>query len=410
MSRSARLAIALLFVAWAVDFVDRLVVNFALTPIGDTFRLDHTERGLVVSVFFVAYAAMQIPGGLLADRFGAFRMCVIGMVAWSVCTGFTAAAWSFAALLVARGLFGATQGVFPAAAVKVLAERVEPAWRNTANGWVNTANACGVALAAALAGLLLPLMGWRGMFVTISGMGVLVVLAWLRWLPRPRSDAAPSPVRPPAWRLLTSPAIIGCAAISFGYGGLTWGLTTWAPTYLQERHGVAGGAAAALSTAPILAAAITTVVGGWLSDRLRGRPRLIVVPAMTVSGILVIALPYTGSVALFTVVLTVLSGTAALSATAALSVPLHALGAGELGAVAGLTMFGAQLAGIAFPLEFGIIVDDMSYTAAFASLALGPVVGIVAASLIPQTVETFRDAVKSRLDRSSAIATSSASL
>ncbi|KZM73368.1 MFS transporter [Nocardia terpenica] len=409
MSRSARLAIALLFVAWAVDFVDRLVVNFALTPIGDTFRLDHAERGLVVSVFFVAYAAMQIPGGLLADRFGAVRMCVIGMVAWSVCTGFTAAAWSFAALLVARGLFGATQGVFPAAAVKALAERVEPVWRNTANGWVNTASACGVTLAAGLAGLLLPVMGWRGMFVAISGMGVLAVLAWLRWLPRPLSGIA-SPVRRPAWRLLASPAIIGCAAISFGYGGLTWGLTTWAPTYLEERHGVAGGAAAALSTAPILAAAITTVVGGWLSDRLRGRPRLIVVPAMTVSGALVIALPYTDSVALFTVVLTALSGTAALSAMAALSVPLHALDAGELGAVAGLTMFGAQLAGIAFPLEFGIIVDDMSYTAAFASLALGPVVGIVAASLIPQTVETFRDAVKSRLDRSSAIATSSASL
>ncbi|MGY2063091.1 MFS transporter, partial [Nocardia gipuzkoensis] len=184
--------VVMLFLAWTVDFIDRSVIGFALTPIGESLGLDHGQRGLVVSVFFLAYAAVQVPSGLLADRFGAVRMGIVGLLAWSVCTGLTALAWSLIALLGIRLAFGLTQGVFPAASVKILAERVEPELRTTANGWVNTANACGTLLAAVLAGVFLSLLNWRWMFVAIAVLGLAVVAVWARWMPRPRAEAAPT--------------------------------------------------------------------------------------------------------------------------------------------------------------------------------------------------------------------------
>ncbi len=396
MSRTARVTVVMLFVAWTVDFIDRSVIGFALTPIGESLGLDHGQRGLVVSVFFLAYAAVQVPSGLLADRFGAVRMGIVGMLAWSVCTGLTALAWSLVALLGIRLAFGVTQGVFPAASVKILAERVEPEMRTTANGWVNTANACGTLLAAVVAGVFLSLLNWRWMFLAIAVLGVVVVLVWARWMPRPPAGVVEvtddGATRRPAWGLLRSPAVLGCAAMAFGNGGLTWGLTAWVPTYLEEHYGVASGTTAFLALAPTLATAIGIVVGGRLSDRLRGRPRVIVAPAMTLCGAAVLLLPHLPSVAIFVPVLTVLFAASGLCAMPPFAVPLRALPAALVGTLAGLIVFGTQSAGIVFPLLFGVLVDQASYTAAFSMLIAGPLIAILAATLVPQNAATFRAA------------------
>lgn len=126
MLRSTKVTVALLFVAYAIDYIDRLAINLALPLLGEEFDLDYSQRGLIISTFFIAYTLAQLPGGLLADRYGAVRMALIGLVAWSVFTGLTALAWSFGTLLVVRFLFGLAQGVFPAAAVKLVAERSIP--------------------------------------------------------------------------------------------------------------------------------------------------------------------------------------------------------------------------------------------------------------------------------------------
>lgn len=113
MSGLVRTTVTLLFAAWFIDYVDRLAIATVLPVIGKEFSLDLRQQGLVVSVFFVAYAAFQIPGGMLADRFGAKRVTCWALLAWSLCTALTGLAWSFAALLLVRLVFGAAEGVFP---------------------------------------------------------------------------------------------------------------------------------------------------------------------------------------------------------------------------------------------------------------------------------------------------------
>jgi predicted MFS family arabinose efflux permease len=396
MTRSVWTTVVLLFAAYVVDFIDRLVISNALPQIGTDLHLDHADRGLVVSVFFVAYAAVQVPGGLLADRFGAVRICTFAMLAWSVCAGLTALAWSLAALLVIRCVFGVAQGTFPAAAVKAMAERSPPGQRTTANSWVNSANAGGVLLAGLIAAWLLPTIGWRGLFLAISGLGLLVALAWARWMPRPSAPALVDSVgaAPSPWTLIRAPAIIGCAAMSFGYNTVAWGLTTWIPSYLEERRGVDVGSAALLMILPTLVAAVTIVLGGRLADRLGGQPRVIVLPAMAFVGVLELLLPAMTSVAQLIGLLTVLYAVLGLCAMASLSVPLRALPARSLGVAAGVIMIGSQVAGIVVPYLFGFVVDHWSYGAGFVMLGLGPAVAIVAAIFVPQNAEAFRAALR----------------
>lgn len=161
---------------------------------------------MIVSSFFVTYALTQIPAGLVAVRFGGARVVCVALVLWSVFTGLTAVAWSFAALVVFRCLFGVAQGLFPAAAIDTLSRRSLPQQRLTANGWIQSSNAVGGLLAAVLGGLLLAHWDWRVMFAAVSVLGLLVVVAIRRGLPGPLPAEQTGPPlrrpkgpRPPCW-------------------------------------------------------------------------------------------------------------------------------------------------------------------------------------------------------------------
>ncbi len=390
----------LLFAAWVVDYIDRTVINFALPAIGEDLGLDHTQQGLLVSIFFVAYAAIQVPAGLLADRYGALRVGVVGLVAWSIFTGLTAVAWSFAVLLAMRFLFGLVQGVFPAAAIKALAERSVPEQRTTATGWMNSSNAVGILLASVIAGVMLPTIGWRWIFGIISVFGVAVILAWRKWMPEPLTqDVQPVTLGLSSGerrRVLFSPAIMGFAVIFFGYDVLVWGVTAWTPTFLHEERGISMAAIAFAAVPSTLGTAAGVVLGARMSDRLGGRPRVIVVPSMAFYASMLFILPQIEYFPLFVVAGTAMTLVAGLAMMPAFSVPLRALPSAYIGAATGVIIFGGQLAGALSPFTFGVVVDHYSYTTAFATMAVGPALAIVASLLVPQTAETFRASVAGR--------------
>ncbi|MBQ0138559.1 MAG: MFS transporter [Kurthia sp.] len=70
----------LLFLGWALGNMDRYVVNYAVVFIGKDLVLTNTQTGLVLSAFFLGYAIMQIPGGLLADKYGAKKIILISIL------------------------------------------------------------------------------------------------------------------------------------------------------------------------------------------------------------------------------------------------------------------------------------------------------------------------------------------
>ncbi|MBL1078199.1 MFS transporter [Nocardia sp. 2] len=401
MPRTTRITVMLLFAAWVVDYIDRTVINFALSRIGEDLHLDHTQQGLLISTFFVAYAAVQLPAGLLADRYGAMRMAVIGLFAWSIFTGLTAIAWSFTVMLAMRFLFGLVQGVFPAAAIKALAERSHPEHRTTATGWTNASNAVGILLAAVIAGILIPTVGWRIMFAVISILGVAVILAWKRWmpdpLPQPEIQVADAPPAAERRAVLRSPALLGFAVIFFGYDALIWGVTAWTPTFLQEERGITVAMVAVAAAPSTLAAAVGVVLGARLSDRLGGHPRIIVIPSMAATAVLLFALPRVDAFPLFVILGTTMTFIAGLTLMPAFSVPLRALPTTYIGAASGIILFGGQLAGVLSPLAFGAITDHASYTRAFELMAVGPLLAIIAAALVPQTAEAFHASVAPRI-------------
>ncbi|MFD4374842.1 MFS transporter [Streptomyces sp. NPDC058486] len=408
LSGTARTTVVLLFAAWFIDYADRLVINLVLPSIGDDFDLSRSQQGVVVSVFFLAYAACQIPGGMLADRIGGRRTALWALAAWTVFTAVTGLAWSFAALLVLRVLFGMAQGVFPSAAMKVLVERTDPQERMRANGLIFSSNAlASVCIPLALAPLIAA-FGWRSAYFSVAALGIFVYSAIRLRLPAPlahqRASAAATP-RTGTKVLLRWGVLWRFAAMMFGYSLIMWGLVTWVPTYLHDERDIDLSSAGALMAVPALAAALGTVVGGRLVDRMGGRHRRVVVPAMACAVVALPAMAYASGLAMFLVLATAAVFAVSLCYMPILAVPVRSLSAQQIGVASGMVIFGGQVAGIVAPTAMGVLADAFSFQVAFAFLSVGAVLAAALAWFTPQDTDSFLATADDRI-RAGALAAS----
>ncbi|MFI8509524.1 MFS transporter [Streptomyces sp. NPDC085460] len=392
--RTVRITVALLFAAWLVDYADRLVINLVLPSLGAEFDLSRGQQGLIVSAFFLAYALAQIPGGMLADRYGARRVTLWALLTWSAFTALTGFAWSFAVLLVLRFAFGAAEGVFPPAALKVLVERTAPGERMAANGLIMSSNAVAGVLTPLLVAPLIAAFGWRSAFFSTAALGVFVLVAVRLWLPAPlpRTEPAPGSLRGGARAVLRMGVVWRFSALMFGYSAIVWGFNTWVPSYLVDEHGVSLATAGTLVAVPALAAAGAIVAGGRISDRLGGHHRKVIVPAMAVASAMLLLTAYSSSLTGFVVFGTLASVAVSLCYMPVLAVPLSGLAPEQVGVGSAVVVLGGQVAGMAVPPVVGALADAFSYQVAFASLVLGAVIAAVMALLTPQDAASFRTA------------------
>jgi Major Facilitator Superfamily len=99
------------------DQPDRLALSIVMPTIAEEFALDPTTQRLLLSAFFWTYAALQVPGGWLIDRFGPRALVAGATVGWGFFQAIASVATGGISLAVSRiGLGVAEAPLFPAGA------------------------------------------------------------------------------------------------------------------------------------------------------------------------------------------------------------------------------------------------------------------------------------------------------
>src|SRR5437899_7946110 len=106
--------LALLFIGVVINYLDRANLALALPVIGVDLHLDAFQKRLILSAFGWSYVLMQIPGGIIIDRFGPRLTFAVSLFTWSVITMLQGLARNAAVLIGMRVALGITEApAFP---------------------------------------------------------------------------------------------------------------------------------------------------------------------------------------------------------------------------------------------------------------------------------------------------------
>lgn len=233
-------------------------------------NLSAVDLGLLTSVYFLVFAAVQLPLGALLDRFGPSIVQSVLMLVASAGALIFAWADSLTGLIVGRGLIGLGVAVALMAGVKAMVTWFPSDRLALATGWLVTLGALGALMATGPAELMVQHIGWRSLFVVLAGLSaiaaLLVLFAVPDWVASPaakRSTASFSAVYRDArfWRV---------APLSALGVGTSWSLQgLWASPWLRDVDGFER--AAVVHHLGVMAFAVCTsaMLLGMAADRLR---------------------------------------------------------------------------------------------------------------------------------------------
>lgn len=372
--------LGLLYTAWCIAFVDRVVLSLGSPVIARELNLSPTEIGLVLSIFYFGFWLMQLPGGWLADRFGSKAIIMIGIGCWSLFTLFTGMAWSLGALLVIRLLFGVGEGIFPSASVKGVTENFSLEDKPKVSSFLMSSNYIGSMLAPLLIAPLLIHFGWRHVFMMIGGLGIAFVLVYGLTVRRKESRTAVHQRMNGAdlRELLRKPLMWKLAAVWFGLSLINKGLDTWMPIYLMTERGLNLKAVGVLLPIPYLMAGIATMLGGWVMIKFfDGKEKYMLMVSAALTAFFLYFMYSAQSISAVIAAQACVYFFKSFVFAVAIALPTKILAEKMMGTGIGMINFGGQAAGFVAPLVIGVLVQHYSYSAAFIFLMIAAASSVV---------------------------------
>lgn len=373
----------LLFLTWLMSYIDRSLMPMAIPFIGAEFHIKPALMGVVLSAFFLGYGAMQIPGGLLADRFGPRKAITAGVTAWSVFSVLTGMATGLGQLIWIRVLFGLGEGIHPPAAFKMLSAWFRSAERARANGLVMSSNTIGPMIAPILFAAIMQAAGWRHAFLIISIPGFLtaaVAYWYLRDTPAEHpcitadelseiGAAAERQEKAPFLELLKHKALWKLFFIYLTWDVTWWGFQAWVPSYLLSRGFtlVKTGFAAAL---PFAAGFAGLLAAAYVSDHI-GRRKTVLVAVLLGNALGMLLTPAAPSALAAVVFLTTTGFFLPAIQGPFWSLPMDLLPSRVMGYASGFINTGGQIAGVVSPIVIGALIQSTGrYEAGFLFMAV----------------------------------------
>jgi MFS transporter, ACS family, D-galactonate transporter len=305
MSRHEWTVVALLVFSVVINYVDRSNLSLAVPILEKQFALSPLQAGELLSAFFWSYALVQILGiaGWLADRFHAGWVLFIGYLLWSLATAATGLTASFAALFSLRLLLGLGESVAYPCYSRVFAAMPQE-HRGRANALIDAGTKLGPAGGAYVGGIVLVHFGWRMLFA-LFGLGALVWLPLWYWA-MPKGAGASEQLAQAESRdkpdmqadAADEPSILKMLRLKCAWGSFVghfcgnyfyYFLLTWLPAFLVQEEHLSIGAMSQLTSAVFFLIACSTMVCGFVSDRLiaRGVSPTIVRRSLASGGLLV---------------------------------------------------------------------------------------------------------------------------
>ena len=270
-------ALALLLGINLFNYIDRQILAAVEPQIRATFFLANNQNAMAITgtlgtAFLVTYMLAAPALGWLSDRFSRWIIIGLAVLLWSLASGASGLAATFLALFITRVFVGIGEGGYGPAAPTVLADLFPLQTRGRVMAVFCAAIPVGSALGYVLGGWISEHLGWRWAFYLVTPPGLLLgLLCFFHRDPRAGGIARPKAQRARRedyLRLWHTPSyVFNCVAqtaMTFAIGGIGF----WVAAYLKFR-GEPPSSTKFFGAIIVVAGLVSTLLGGWVGDRLR---------------------------------------------------------------------------------------------------------------------------------------------
>lgn len=299
--------IFLFFLGWVFMYADRNILSPVMGSIGEEWSLDKSQLGLMSTVFFAAYAAMQIPTGFLADKFGRVKVLVSGYLVFGLATYLSGTATTFLVFLMMRALTGLGEGTYYGSQYGISSTITPQKYRGLVSALINSGMAFGISLGFMASSYFTYTLnkGWQYPFYVFAIPTIIVAILIAVFVrddthkKKAAAKAAGKTEKLDMKKLFTKNHILVYVLIFCSLYGF-FGMLTWLPYYLQTVRGVEASQTGIIASLVPWASIPGAILFGFLSDKIKNRKPLIISLALA-GAICQFAIPYTENYSLLLV-------------------------------------------------------------------------------------------------------------
>lgn len=252
--------------ALLINYIDRGNLATAVPLIHGELGLTGTQLGVLLSAFYYSYVVAMVPAGWLGERYSAHRVLAAGLAIWSVATILTGFAAGFWSILLLRLLLGVGESAAFPCASQLFASQLRASQIDMANGVLGFSYLIGPAIGTTLGGLLMPIYGWRAVFVLFGALSLVCVwpLFRVRLKPPAGSPDDVAAVAPSFGLILRQRGLWGASLGLFATNYNFYFILAWLPEYLVRERGFSLSGMAAVAGSAYLINGVSAFVSGWV--------------------------------------------------------------------------------------------------------------------------------------------------
>lgn len=395
----------LIFAISFVSYMDRVNLSVATPVIMQEFGFTKIDMGLIQSFFFAGYALMQVPGGMMAEKFGHRFTGSIAVAWWSLFTALTAIASGRYSFAFVRLMFGLGEApIYPAFAI------AEHKWFNAhekgkASSFILNGCFFGPVIGPAVVVWLMTTFGWHHVFLSFGFVGLVLAYLWHKYVTddpatcpyvneaelahinEGRTAEAEKKIAP--WGKLLRSSQFWALGIQFLITDyIMYVFLAWLPLYLMEVHGFSLSKMGIWAAAPWLSLMLVVVLCGYFTDKAirAGASQNFVKTLTGAAGIIICACTLfistkTADPMMNVFWLSVALGSLGLTMSASWS-SVITMGGQYAGSVSGWMNFWGNIGGVLAPTTTAWVATNYGWQAALAATAVTGVVGAAAWFLV----------------------------
>jgi MFS transporter, ACS family, D-galactonate transporter len=397
--------LGLLVLAMIISYIDRGNISMVAPLITNLFKLSPEKKGYIFSAFLFGYALMQIPSGMIVDRFGIKWTYALSFFVWCFTAAAFGLAMSFWHFIVVQVMLGMWESISGPAGSLYISKHFREDERGFASGLLVSGSKIGPAAGMVIAGFLIAGVGWRMLFILCGLIPLVWILPWLllnrrqekvdgRLKNEPARISINNVATIPLSVLLKYKTTWGIFLGYFFYGYVWFMYISWLPSYLYEVLGFsiqktgwwAGFAYGCLAVVVIFSGLAADILIRKGKSPTRVRKGFIVAGFLIGALILQVPFIHNPTYAITMVVITISGMGLATANTWAITQSVSPTN--TIGTLAGIQNFGATLGGFIAPISTGFLIKiTHSYTSAFVCAGFAMLAGIFSYVFIIGKVE-----------------------